>query len=80
MWFGIPAMGGVMYLINGVTEIFGLQIGGFYGNTVMGSVAEKGHFRRHHGGPAVVHVRHFFCAAMRCITCWQGTTATSPAG
>ena len=42
MWFGIPAMGGVMYLINGVTEIFGLQIGGFYGNTVMGSVAEKG--------------------------------------
>ena len=42
MWFGIPAMGGVMYLINGVTKIFGLQIGGFYGNTVMGSVAEKG--------------------------------------
>ena len=43
MWFGIPVVGGVMYLINAIPEILGLQITGFgYGNAVIGSVAEKG--------------------------------------
>lgn len=42
MWFGIPSVGGIVYLINAVTEIFGLQIAGFYGNTVLGFAADKG--------------------------------------
>ena len=42
MWYEIPALGCLMYMINAVPEIFGLQIGGFYGNAVLGTVAEKG--------------------------------------
>ena len=42
IWFGIPPIGGVMYALNAVTELFGLQILGMYGNAVMGSAVEKG--------------------------------------
>lgn len=42
MWFGIPAIGGVVYALNAVTELFGMQILGMYGNAVMGSAVEKG--------------------------------------
>ena len=61
IWFHMPFMGGVMYTINSVTELFGLQISGMYGNDIYGIAAEKGISAATTAGPLWFISGVFFC-------------------